>query len=412
MKRYFFITLLATIICSTTGESANLNVCPSGCTYSTIKEAIDVAVDGDTVLVAAGTYYLNEDIVIPEGVELSGEHWDVCILDLGGYFQIQLSSSTTITGFNIITPPNGRDMILALNATSPSVANNVIQGSQDAGNGIAAIFLDYSSGRIENNVIDGEHTGIRTRAANDSIVFNNIIVNNVHGLIDTDSSIFSMDYNNFWNNTNSPDIMDTNNFFADPRFVDADNDDYRLCSNLSLCIDAGHPDVAYNDVDASRNDIGADGGPDGVVLDITAICTVDNGTVGGNGGSGTDPVPGGLFHTCFIATAAYGTPMAEQVKILCLFRDEYLLTNSLGSRFVDFYYKYSPPIAGYIAQNEFLRKLVRICLWPFITLSLFMLEFSLLEKIGILIVLLLMSRGLVKTTLENRDRRHDNSQAR
>jgi hypothetical protein len=32
---------------------------------------------------------------------------------------------------------------------------------------------------------------------------------------------------------------------------------------------------------------------------------------------------------CFIATAAYSTPMAEEIQILREFRDEYLLTNSL-----------------------------------------------------------------------------------
>jgi len=33
---------------------------------------------------------------------------------------------------------------------------------------------------------------------------------------------------------------------------------------------------------------------------------------------------------CFIATATYGIPMAEEIGILHEFRDEYLLTNPLG----------------------------------------------------------------------------------
>lgn len=62
---------------------------------------------------------------------------------------------------------------------------------------------------------------------------------------------------------------------------------------------------------------------------------------------------------CFIATAAYGTPMAEEIDMLREFRDEVLLSNSLGAKFVSFYYKTSPPIADFISQHEVLRTIVR-----------------------------------------------------
>jgi hypothetical protein len=38
----------------------------------------------------------------------------------------------------------------------------------------------------------------------------------------------------------------------------------------------------------------------------------------------------GSTELCFIATSAYGTPMAEEIQILREFRDEYLLTNRWG----------------------------------------------------------------------------------
>ena len=38
---------------------------------------------------------------------------------------------------------------------------------------------------------------------------------------------------------------------------------------------------------------------------------------------------------CFIATAAYGTPMAEEIQILREVRDGYLLTNTAGRALVD-----------------------------------------------------------------------------
>jgi len=80
--------------------------------------------------------------------------------------------------------------------------------------------------------------------------------------------------------------------------------------------------------------------------------------VGGGGGGG-----------CFIATAAYGTPMANDVRYLRAFRDEYLLTNETGRWFVSQYYKYSPPLADYLRQHETLRSVVRGGLSPLIGLS-------------------------------------------
>jgi len=85
---------------------------------------------------------------------------------------------------------------------------------------------------------------------------------------------------------------------------------------------------------------------------------------------GTDWVDGaeirfdeiGLFWVtgfCFIATAAYGTETASELDILRDFRDQVLLQNALGSRLVEAYYKVSPPVADFIARNDFLRAVVR-----------------------------------------------------
>jgi hypothetical protein len=62
---------------------------------------------------------------------------------------------------------------------------------------------------------------------------------------------------------------------------------------------------------------------------------------------------------CFIATAAYGTPTAEQIDVLREFRDVVLLESIPGSQFVTLYYQLSPPVADFIAGNELLRTLVR-----------------------------------------------------
>jgi predicted RNA-binding Zn-ribbon protein involved in translation (DUF1610 family) len=63
---------------------------------------------------------------------------------------------------------------------------------------------------------------------------------------------------------------------------------------------------------------------------------------------------------CFIATAAYGTPMATEIDALRQFRDEELERNRVGRRLVEVYYRSSPPIADVIAHSKKMRALVRL----------------------------------------------------
>ena len=72
--------------------------------------------------------------------------------------------------------------------------------------------------------------------------------------------------------------------------------------------------------------------------------------------------PTGEIDECFIATAAFGSKFEPAVVLLREFRDQFLLTNYLGEKFVQFYYRASPPIAHYIADNMILKYLVRALL--------------------------------------------------
>ena len=71
----------------------------------------------------------------------------------------------------------------------------------------------------------------------------------------------------------------------------------------------------------------------------------------------TQPLP--MPSVCFIATAAYGTPTAEEIDVLREFRDKVLLRSTVGAQFVALYYQLSPPVADFIASNELLKTLVR-----------------------------------------------------
>ncbi|MCH8203979.1 MAG: hypothetical protein IID09_02390, partial [Candidatus Hydrogenedentes bacterium] len=97
------------------------------------------------------------------------------------------------------------------------------------------------------------------------------------------------------------------------------------------------------------------------------VLIMSDGPGGGDGDSGNH----GIFGTgvCFIATAAYGTPLDEDIHVLRTLRDRHLLTNTLGLAFVDSYYRISPPIADKIAGHALLRALVRALLAPLVIIG-------------------------------------------
>ncbi|MCH7527375.1 MAG: PKD domain-containing protein [Planctomycetes bacterium] len=95
-------------------------------------------------------------------------------------------------------------------------------------------------------------------------------------------------------------------------------------------------------------------------FDVTHLTTFIGARAPAAGGSGGGGGGGG----CFIATAAYGTPLYEDIEVLRQFRDGYLLNSMAGTAFVDTYYRISPLLADQIAQNPPLSRLVRIILTP------------------------------------------------
>ncbi len=101
------------------------------------------------------------------------------------------------------------------------------------------------------------------------------------------------------------------------------------------------------------DNVAAMGGDD---FDFAVAAASDrlDGTGGVSGGGGG----------CFIATAAYGTPMSNELGRLRAFRDRALLDSASGAAFADAYYRLGPAAAAWISQRPAARAATRAVLAP------------------------------------------------
>lgn len=82
--------------------------------------------------------------------------------------------------------------------------------------------------------------------------------------------------------------------------------------------------------------------------------------------SKTKPLKG--EEVCFIATAAFESPLNPKLDVLRSFRNKKLKKSKLGALIVQFYYRLSPPLANTVARSNVNRSIVRLLLKPVILL--------------------------------------------
>ena len=116
----------------------------------------------------------------------------------------------------------------------------------------------------------------------------------------------------------------------------------------------------------------SDGLANGIIVDPGGIASIGDSSYSSLGSN---------IMGCFIATAAYGSKFEKHAQLLRRFRDLYLMPNNIGRAFVKAYYKYSPPMADFIAQHDSLKTMARWGLAPLIAVSWMLLHFGALPTL-------------------------------
>ena len=268
--------------------------------FATIQHGLDVANEGDMILVSAGIYYENITWPATHGINLIGSGEEDCIIDGNQSERVilfdsgNIDSTTIVSGFTI---QNGLGSTagggIRCKSSSPSLVNITIKNnSAPAGGGICCIT--DSNPRITNVLITGNTAtstgdggGIKCKNNSSPTLTNVTIADNL--ATDVGGAISCKNNSNpslvnciLWNNSpheiylyeydasNSlPDtvtisysdvlgneagiILNNNgvinwmagNIDSDPLFVDSGNGDYTL-QQISPCIDAGTNYFAFD----------------------------------------------------------------------------------------------------------------------------------------------------------------------
>jgi len=268
--------------------------------YSTIQNAINSAVNEDIILVFPGTYNENinfqgKNIIVSSLflVTQNNNHISATIIsgnnnDSVIKFNANENETAMLNGFSIINGQSEYGAGIYCSNSNPTLSNLDINSNSAYGEEIhsgagAGVYCSNSNPIINNVKIQNNSAyvgggiycinGSNVSFTNVLIVDNAITEWNIE--LYFESSNVTVMNSIIWNNligyTNvcNEDINYSNlegyelgigNINLDPLFMSSGN--YHLQSN-SPCINTGNPDSQYNDMDGSRNDMGAYGGPNG-----------------------------------------------------------------------------------------------------------------------------------------------------
>ena len=138
--------------------------------YSTIQDAVDNAVEGDTVYVKSGTYY--EELVIDKQLFLVGEDRNSTIINEADYYSFPVRITCNLVEFSGFTVCSNHTAIQLNNAAYCNISGNIITNSQS---GIAIVYSSFNT--VSGNMFEAIDWGAidLTYATNNTIHGNQII---------------------------------------------------------------------------------------------------------------------------------------------------------------------------------------------------------------------------------------------
>lgn len=230
--------------------------------YRTINKALEQVVPGrgDTVLVRPGRY--DEIIIVPPATAVIAESGagETSIIGNAALSEnlVSLTGGAVFSGFTV-GPTKGNGLLVA-NGQSAAVRNCAFHSS---GRGVA---VDAGATlTLMNSTFHGNEVSVIVEAGGAiADARNNIFSADSVGIFLNEGATLGGGYNCFFGNgpTVSGGTPAVTDFRANPQFVDAANQNFHVKAGSAMR-DNGDPDVEFNDLDGSPNDLGADGGPDG-----------------------------------------------------------------------------------------------------------------------------------------------------
>ncbi|KAA3637081.1 MAG: hypothetical protein DWP97_01460, partial [Calditrichaeota bacterium] len=274
-----FSIIISLILVLTTCIALHAAVINVPADYSVIQTAINNSQNGDTVLVAPGTY---QEFIYFNGKLITLKSTDGPLVTTITYsddfnlvtFRDGENELATIEGFTL----KGGDIGIRCINARPRILRNIITGQTTDWaavvlGGYGAVVGDSPAEIINNTIVNNVAGGIASNSSSPPIVFNNIMAFcGEYGLHGTVIKSYNLYYGN-------PEDLAYGDSYGSGSLTGLDplfNFDYSLAPG-SPCIDVGNPNPFWNDSDGTRSDIGAVPGeyPDVVYQPITRFVPLE-----------------------------------------------------------------------------------------------------------------------------------------